>query len=132
MEPRCKKEAEEVKRVKRKKFYHTLGNSNSAKNPRSFIDNMKIWDGGDMQFHFTKSKDEPTWTKFIEEFYTSYKKNIIKNTKYAPLTNTSKAGLTTDLASIFRIARDHLKDSHFASEPKDKLISLKQLKEVKD
>jgi 3-methyladenine DNA glycosylase AlkD len=130
MEVQYKKEVEEAKRVGGKKMYQTLENLNSGKSSRSFIDNMKIWDGGDMQFHFVKSKGEPAWTKFIEEFYTLYRKNIIKNTKYAPLTNTSKLGLTTDLASIFRIAHDHLKDSYFTSESNDKLISLKHFKEV--
>lgn len=91
---------------------------------------MKMWDGGEMQFHFTKSKGEASWTKFIEEFYTSYRKNIMRNTKHASLISSSKTNLTPDLASIFRTARDHLKDSEVIKEPSNKLISLKQLKEV--
>eukprot|EP00826_Nyctotherus_ovalis_P053047 TRINITY_DN682_c0_g5_i1.p1 TRINITY_DN682_c0_g5~~TRINITY_DN682_c0_g5_i1.p1 ORF type:complete len:152 (+),score=32.26 TRINITY_DN682_c0_g5_i1:579-1034(+) len=129
METQHKKEAEELRGAKGK-LQRIVERMNSAKGSKSFVENMKMWDGGEMQFHFTKSRGEASWTKFIEEFYTSYRKSIMRNTKHASLINSSRTNITSDLASIFRIARDHLKDNEVVKEPNSKLISLKQLKEV--
>eukprot|EP00826_Nyctotherus_ovalis_P040799 TRINITY_DN4049_c0_g2_i4.p1 TRINITY_DN4049_c0_g2~~TRINITY_DN4049_c0_g2_i4.p1 ORF type:complete len:177 (+),score=37.42 TRINITY_DN4049_c0_g2_i4:649-1179(+) len=125
MESHQRKEPEDAKKTQGRNerlLCQTVDTLDSSKESRSFVDSMKVWDGGEMQFHFKKSKGQELWTRFIEEFYTSYKKSM---TKHASHFSLSRANLTSSLPSIFRIARDHLADTHSNA----KLISLKQLKE---
>lgn len=69
------------------------------------------------------------WTKQTEQVYNNYKKELVKSYKDKTHHRYSKCILTTDLASIFRMTRDRLKER---AKGNNSLISLKELQKVTD
>jgi hypothetical protein len=116
-----KGEVREVKKVANS----TLKN---IENSRILSGDASVWNDENIGFQTNQGLLKSEWTKQTEEVYNGYKKELAKSHKDKTHHRYSKHILTTDLASTFRITRDHLKLKTKISP--STIISLKDMQKV--
>lgn len=97
-------------------------------------ENKRLWEEKINNFSKNQKCKGIQWNKLMEEFYRSYKKQLLKNNNRANRITMglepTKSALSWDLASIMRAAKDFKKISPEGDSPETRYISLQQLENV--